>query len=846
MLFSLNLLKQYISLDRDPKDLMSDLTRSSCEVEHVTVRQIPALVVIGYVVSTVKHPNADSLMICQLDCWSHGHYQICTAADNIRADIYVPVALPWCYLPALDMTIGSRKMRGEDSNGMICAKTELGIDEDADAHGIWIMDDDFQELTKEDLGIALAVKYPRLDNTILDVDNKTITNRPDLTGLLGMAIELNARYRAEPDLAHHLKQTNITHVLDEHNPTTTLQLLSHATKSARKVTIQTDKVRAYMTIDLDAINVRPSDFFTRLGLIDSGHSTRNNRVDFSNLFMTTTSQPVHFFDADTIQWSIVVRAGIDGESFTDLTDKTHTLTTNDIVIADDSGVIALGWVVGWLHTAITDNTKSIMVEIANFDPVSVRRTSVRLGCRTDAVMRFEKNMNPCLTIVSFGLMMDMIKQHKALIDEPVFTWLSYWMNDETTSLMSSGRYIDFDPIRCHQIIYGTIAEESDLQTMQDILTLIGCRIEKNNAVWSVQSPRRRWPNDVAIPEDLYEEVARLSGYDNIETLATVDQTRHVPFPSIVRLHRQLEDILINQYNADQIQTYPWMDESFCELMGYKKENLIRLINSTAPELSHLRPSLIPNLLLATAKNAKTFDQFTIFDTGEIWDKTQVFSTQFHKQSYETFALGLVDYRLSDKDANWSDDTLLHVREMIDMIITQSHITTALTIKTTDHTHFHPRQQWLLMLGDVIIGSLASLHPHTLTALKLDPKASVTVTELYLERLDAIITTQWYSFQSDNSYQTLQDQIVTRDMAFVIDQSQAIGEMIDLVKAVPWVSQVDIFDIYQDPTGNKLAQDKKSLALTLTIVWDGSWTTEQINKVLFDAIEAVKSKGGELR
>ena len=210
------------------------------------------------------------------------------------------------------MTIGSRKMRGEDSNGMICAKTELGIDEDADVHGIWIMDDDFHELTKDDLGISLSVKYPRLDNTILDVDNKTITNRPDLTGLLGMAIELNARYRAEFSslireggeagrVSPYLKQTNITHVLDEHTPTTTLQLLSHATKSERKVTIQTDKVRAYMTIDLDAIAVRPSDFLTRLSLIDSGHSTRNNRVDFSNLFMATTSQPVHFFDADTIQ-----------------------------------------------------------------------------------------------------------------------------------------------------------------------------------------------------------------------------------------------------------------------------------------------------------------------------------------------------------------------------------------------------------------------------------------------------------------------------------------------------------------------------------------------------------------
>ena len=132
-----------------------------------------------------------------------------------------------------------------------------------------------------------------------------------------------------------------------------------------------------------------------------------------------------------------------------------------------------------------------MIEMANFDPVSVRRTSVRLGCRTDAVMRFEKNMNPCLTMISFALMMDMIKQYKVLIGEPVFGGMTYWMHDETASLMSSGKYIDFDPIRCHQIIYGTVAGEDNIQDMEDILTLIGCRIEKNKTVWSVQSPRRR-------------------------------------------------------------------------------------------------------------------------------------------------------------------------------------------------------------------------------------------------------------------------------------------------------------------------------------------------------------------
>lgn len=149
MLFSTNLLKQYISLDIIPKDLMSMMTLHACEVEHVAVRKIPDLVVIGYVTEVVKHPDADTLVICQLDCGSHGHYQICTAADNVRSEIFVPVALPGSYLPAIDLTIGSRKMRGQESNGMICAKVELGIDEDVDLHGIWIIQDDDPSLTKD-------------------------------------------------------------------------------------------------------------------------------------------------------------------------------------------------------------------------------------------------------------------------------------------------------------------------------------------------------------------------------------------------------------------------------------------------------------------------------------------------------------------------------------------------------------------------------------------------------------------------------------------------------------------------------------------------------------------------
>lgn len=419
MLFSTNLLKRYISLDVAPEHLMSTMTLHACEVEHVEQRVLPELLVIGYVEAVHKHPNADSLTICQLDCGSHGHYQICTAADNIAANMFVPVALPGCYLPAIDLTIAERTMRGEVSNGMICAKVELGIDEDAHEHGIWILDEDFADLTRTDCGKSLAMQWERLNNTILDVDNKTINNRPDLTGMLGMAIEMKAIFSqlAKRGEGNYIRQQNITHELTQHSPARVMELLAHANTPTQQFQVQTDNCRVYSLIELDAIQVRRSPFFDRLALIDSGLTPKNNWVDFSNLFMTMVGQPIHMFDASKIVGTIVVRQAHNGESFVDLNGTAHELQAQDIVIADDEGVLALAGVIGGLRSAVTDETKRIVVEIAHFDPVATRRTSMRVGVRSDAVMRFEKTISPLLSFTAVSVFLDMLTQYKPMLGD---------------------------------------------------------------------------------------------------------------------------------------------------------------------------------------------------------------------------------------------------------------------------------------------------------------------------------------------------------------------------------------------------------------------------------------------
>ncbi len=305
MRYSLSLLKKYIGVQDTAENIARQLTLKTCEIEEIIERNLPKEIVIGKVLEVKQHDNADKLKVCQIDCGKAGKFQICTGGENIITNVYVAVAIPGCYLPAIDLKIEPRKMRGEDSNGMICSKGEIGIIEDEDKHRIWIMNEDMSDLSDADIGIALGDKYPWMNNSILDVDNKTVTHRPDLTGHFGIAWELQAIYASAnaskdsasnkfsfnklPDRKHTFETTNI------------LDTLSNAHKADIVVDVKTADCQSYIAIQYNDVTVQRSSMYTRLAMQDIGQQSRSNRVDFSNLFMMTTGQPIHIFDADQIK-----------------------------------------------------------------------------------------------------------------------------------------------------------------------------------------------------------------------------------------------------------------------------------------------------------------------------------------------------------------------------------------------------------------------------------------------------------------------------------------------------------------------------------------------------------------
>ncbi len=573
MRYHSSLIKHYISINDSVENIAQKLILKTCEVEETIQRILPDLVVIGKVISVRKHPEADKLIVCEVSCGEKGNFTICTGGENVKEGSFVPVALPGCYLPVIDLKIEPRKLRGEDSNGMICSKGELGINEDEEHHWIWLLEEDFDDLTDADAGVALKQKYPRLEVYIFDVDNKTVTHRPDLTGHFGLAWELNAMYAPQAQSA--ITWNKLPSLMQSHTYTSINEMVAHGTHHKIPVNVTCDAVNTYATILLSDCTVQQSQFLTRMILRDCGLTPKNNWVDFSNYFMVLTGQPIHCFDADTVVGSITVRYAEHWETFVDIKDTTHTLTANDIVICDDKKILALGGVIGGKDSAITETTKNIIIEIANFDPVVVRKTGTRLALRTDAELRFEKYINPQFSSHAIQMVLDTLQYMQRDLGTHTIAWLSYYTSQ---SYSDQPRSLSIKRPTISQHIYGdnTFA----LEDTHSILKNLWYTIHED----TVTIPRRRSPDDMNGTHDIIEEVIRIYGYEHVLPKPLYGEV-HIPtHEAAVAIQHVVEDTLVKQFHMDQCETYPWLNEKYLELFWVDTKHLYSLLNPGSHEL----------------------------------------------------------------------------------------------------------------------------------------------------------------------------------------------------------------------------------------------------------------------
>lgn len=828
MKYSLNLLKHFISINDSVENIADKITLKTVEVEEIFQRQIDKRIVIWKVESAVNHPDSDHMSVCQIDCGPKWKFQIVCGAANVQQAHLVPVALEWTEFKEAWIVIAPRKLRGVESNWMICSKTELWINEDWDKPRIWELEKDL-EVSEADLWVSLTDKFPRLDSCIIDVDNKWLTNRPDLTWHFGMAVDLYSMYW-DDKISYNAVKT----YFDSLKNTNLLDILNNKEKTKIWLKPECDKLNSYILFELNNLEVRKSSFFTRLNMIDMWSNPISNWVDFSNLFMNITWQPVHFFDADKIKWNIIIRNANDGEKFVDLFEKEHALVSTDMVIADDEKILALAGVVWWLDSWVSDSTKNILVEIANFDPVCVRKTWIRLWLRTDAELRYEKNISPIFSEYVLILFLDLLKYYSKDLWNFEIWWLSYYIKNTSPSFFQKTINVDFDKMQ--KFIFGQNVDWFN-ETAWNILTRLWFNVTWNN----ISVPFWRSPDDINIVQDIYEEVARIYGYEKIPNIPMKSEISLPKTSSLTNLARNLEDCFVRDFWFDQVETYPWIDKKSLELFDVNFDELYSLKNPIDTDKPFLRDSMDYVLINYITKNSKFFDEFNVFDLGRIWSK------KYDKQNdnwkfadefvWERLQLAWMYYQKSTK--SWNDDLLLVAKWNIDKLLYSLWLTWNIEYVKTEKSAYHPNKQWNIVYNDQIIWFIWTIHPLILKNYKIPETANLVYVSLDLPTIDDLLKNTTYVA---SGYETLQDQIVWRDLCFVIDENLDYWTILSVVKNIHWVNDVEVFDLYK---WSNLPKWKKSIAIKIKIKWE-NMQTEEINAVMDKVIKKVEATWAKLR
>ncbi len=838
MLFSWNLLKRYINIKDTPESIANYLTLKSCEIEDIKVREIPKTVIIWFVTSCKKHPDADRLFITEVDCWEKWKYQIVTWADNITDNIYVAVALPNTYLPAKNLEIVPIKMRWVESNWMICSKEELWINEDIDKHWIWILNEDFDYLSKQYIWKSLVDEFPFLNNFIFDVDNKTLTNRPDLTGHLWQAIELNAIYKIfNPDKVY---LDNIKQIFSTFFDINIFEALENSKKNEINILSETPKCRTYSIIKLSNIKVKKSIFKQRLDLIDLWEETINNFVDFSNIFMFLTSQPIHFFDAKKIEWNIKIIEAKGWEKFKALDWKEYNLEKWDIIIIDEKKILALAGIIWWESSAINDNTNEILVEIANFDPIQVRKTWNRLNLRTNAKIRFEKNINPLFSLYSVLLFLDQIKMSWL---EYSFSWLNYFYSEIVKRLFSKQVSIDFKMLKDFSWI------KIDDNEILNILDKLWFRTLYNNKKYSLFVPAWRSIEDINIEPDVYEEVIRIYWYENVKWKKLIHNMEYVNYTDWVEITNLSEKVFVDKFWFNLLETYPRFNKNLLDnLLKEDSDKLLKTLysikNPISPEFKYLRNNLYYNMFDVVKKNFRLFDNIKIL---EIW---KIYDISFEKK--EKLALWACIY--NEKINSWKDYNIFVLKDAVKELLNEYKLKWLLQYKIIDSNdksnYFlnilsHPYQKALIYLNNIEIGFIFTLHPYFHKLFKIPQNSQITFVQLDLENLINVKKSYKTKSIEKINYFTLEDQIVERDLSFVISKDLYYWEIINSVLKIKEVVDYEVFDIYDLWNFENWWQWLKSISIRIKIYWQ-NMTSSDINNIMKKVINEVEKHWWKLR
>lgn len=811
MKVSLNWIRDYVQLpaDADLKKLAYDLTMSTVEVEDAT--DLGASfhdMVVGVINTIEQHPNADKLKVCKTDIGGRVEDIVC-GGSNLREGMKVAVALPgamckWHGEGDL-VEIKKSKLRGVDSYGMICGAVEIGLADlfptKEEAH---ILDlSDFDAPAGTPLADALD-----LNDIILEIDNKSMTNRPDLWGHYGIAREIAALYDLPMTQFPHFDR-NVENTAGFH------------------VTVEdAERCPRYLSAQIEGLNVKPAPYQMQNRIWKVGMRPINALVDITNYVMLATGQPTHAFDSDHIAGHVIVRRAGEGEKLLLLNGKELALSSDDLVIADDAGVVGLAGVMGGAKDSILPDTSKVILEVANFDAKGIRRTALRYDNRTEASARYEKAIDPERCDQAFDLSMQLFSQ---LYPEMKVTGLvdqypEHLKQAEIDVALSwlerrLGKHLSPDEIK-HK------------------MELLGYGITFNGDNMHVVVPTWRSTGDVSIQADIMEEVARMYGYENFEA-EPITTTFDGAINQLDKdLERRIKEYLAIRCGMQEIFTYPWMEESYVNAVLQSTEGILSLSTPPSPAERFVRSSLLPNLCKAVVKNERYFDEFSIFETAQVFRDENYTSPYDEREKLPSQRKNVAGaFATTGKDIT---ALFRKAKGVVEMMARYVHME-ALTFKQTEKPVWADNVVWLnIYRGDEKVGDLALL------AKKVSMACGIKNMNVMLFQLDQDSLVPLKS--RTNTFTHLAEYPMTDyDISLLVDGSVQWKDVAQTVRGIKseLLHGAAFVDEYR---GKQVPAGKKSLTLRLAIgSKDKTLTSAEIEEVASGVLNKIAKRfGAELR
>ena len=788
MLISLNWLKQYIDLDGiEINEMENALTMIGQEVEKIEIAGSNLEnVVTAKIIEKEMHPDSDHLTVCKVDNGKE-ILQIVCGASNHKAGDKVVLAQIGARLGE-DFVIKKGKIRGKESCGMLCSEDELGIGSDKD--GIIIL--------PEDAPVGVPFKdYLGINDTVFELE--ITPNRPDCLSHIGIARELSAYYGKE------LKYPE-TEIKSE---------ISEKTSDNVKVSIEDSNLsRRYVTRILKNVTVKESPKWLKERIEAVGLRSINNIVDVSNFILMEMNHPNHVFDLDKIEGNeIKVKSAVKGDKLVTLDEQERELEDGDIVICDSKKILALGGVMGGLDSEVTDNTKNILLEVAQFNPQNVRKTSRRLTLSSDSSYRFERGIDVEDSIKVINRLANLIQEVAG------GEILNGYVDVYPVPHESKVAELNFE--RLNRFVGKVIPREKVIE----ILRNLEIDVKDNGETLTLTAPSYR--GDLELEQDYFEEVIRMYGFDNIENiLPRVDINKNSTLDT-TKLTDRVKTICAS-VGLKEVINYSFIPKDALQKLkftGVSEDKLIDISNPITEDFVTMRPTLLYSLI----KNAKdnmnrNVSNIRFFEVSRTFEKAE-------ELAKEDIKVGIILAGENDKTL-WNPKPVHYdfydlkgiVEEIFSKLKFQS-----FSIKRSVQTEFHPGRSADVFVGKEYIGSFGEIHPDVLENFGLNKK-TVLVAEFNIELIKKYINKP-FVYQGIVKYPA-----VPRDLALVMNENILVGDVLKTIEKIDKkVEKVELFDIYQ---GIGVEPGKKSVAISI-LLRDDSKTLEE--KEINDIIDKILAK-----